>query len=848
MSDLTGKVIPVSVEDEVKDSYLNYAMSVIVSRALPDARDGLKPVHRRILFAMSEMGLHYDRENKKCARIVGDVLGKYHPHGDQSVYDALVRLAQNFSMRYPLVRGQGNFGSVDGDPPAAMRYTEAKLEKITEEILRDIKKETVDFAPNYDDSMKEPLVLPTALPNLMINGTSGIAVGMATNMAPHNLKEVCSAITAYIENPDIELKELMKHISGPDFPTGGIIFGKKGIRDAYRTGKGRVTVRSKFTLETNASGKERIIVTEIPYMVNKSNLIIRIADLVKEKKIDGISDLRDESDRDGMRIVIELKRGVIPKVILNQLFSHTSLQQNFSINNLALVNGMPKLLPLKEQIEIFVNHRKEVIIRRSRYDLRKAEERAHILEGLKIALENIDEVIRIIKESENVEKARNSLMESFSLSEIQAQAILDMRLQKITSLETRKIVEELQEVLATIKYLKELLASEQMILDLIVKETAEISDKYGDKRKTDIIADEIEEINIEDMIQKEDMVVLISNRGFIKRIPVSSYKNQGRGGKGISSAKLKNEDFVEHLFVASTHDYVLFITSEGKSFWLKVHEIPEASKASRGTVVRTLFAISPNEDINAVVSIREFSDESFIFMGTRKGLVKKVTTSSFSNAKTRGIRAIDLKPGDSLVNAVLTDGEKDIILMTRRGNALRYSEKNIRASGRTSRGVTGMKLKPGDEVTGVIAIDENDEEKILIITEYGYGKRVDYNLFQHHGTRTRGQIAYKTNEKTGEIIGAIPVKETDQLMCSSSQGTTIKIKIEEISVQGKTASGVRVVNISKPDFLVGIAKVSNDDEDDENGSDASQMTAENNGESGIETGDITEGMEEPSET
>jgi len=813
LSDISGRIIPVPIEDEIKDSYLTYAMSVIVSRALPDARDGLKPVHRRILYAMSEMGLHYDRDLKKCGRIVGDVLGKYHPHGDQSIYDALVRLAQNFSMRYTLVRGQGNFGSVDGDPPAAMRYTEAKMEKISEEILRDIKKETVDFGPNYDDSLKEPLVLPTALPNLLINGTSGIAVGMATNMAPHNLKEVCSAIIAYISNPEVELKDLMKHVTGPDFPTGGIILGRKGIKEAYHTGKGKVTVRSKFTVEVTDSGKERIIVSEIPYMVNKANLLIRIAELVKDKKIDGISDLRDESDRDGMRIVIELKRGVITKVILNQLFSLTSLQQNFNMNNLALVKGVPRLLSLKEQIEIFVKHRKEVVIRRSKYDLRKAEERAHILEGLKIALENIDEVIKIIKESENVETAREGLMKSFGLSERQAQAILDMRLQKITSLETRKIVEELEEVTALIKYLKELLASDEKILALISKETEEISEKYGDVRKTEIVSEEAEEIDVEDMIQKEDMVVLISNKGFIKRIPVSSYKNQARGGKGISSAKLKNEDFIEHLFVASTHDYILFITSEGKAFWLKVHEIPESSKTSRGIMVRTLFAISPNEDINAIVALKEFSEESFIFMGTKRGLVKKVTTSAFSNAKTRGIRAIEFNQGDSLVNAILTKGECDIMLMTRRGNALRYNEKNIRASGRTSKGVTGIKLKPEDEVTGFLSITE--EDKILIITEKGYGKRIDYNLFQPHGTRTRGQIAYKTTEKTGEIIGVISVGENDQLMCSSSQGTTIKIKVDEISIQGKTAGGVKVVNITPPDFLVSIAKVSNDDDSDE---------------------------------
>ena len=810
MSDMIGRVIPVSVEDEIKESYLNYAMSVIVSRALPDARDGLKPVHRRILYAMSEMGLHYERDYKKCGRIVGDVLGKYHPHGDQSIYDALVRLAQPFSLRYPLVKGQGNFGSVDGDPPAAMRYTEAKMEKITEEILRDIKKDTVDFGPNYDDSMKEPLVLPTALPNLLLNGASGIAVGMATNMAPHNLTEVCNAIAAVIDNPEIELKELMTHITGPDFPTGGIIFGKKGIRDAFSTGRGKITVRSKFTLETTKSGKDRIIVTEIPYMVNKSNLIIKIADLVKDKKVEGISDLRDESDRDGMRIVIELKRGAIPKVILNQLFSHTSLQQNFNVNNLALVKGMPKLLPLKEQLEIFIAHRLEVITRRTQYDLRKAEERAHILMGLKIALENIDEVIKIIKESKSVDEARSSLIKRFDFSEKQAQAILDMRLQKITSLETQKILDELAEVMAFIDYCKDLLAHEEKIYALIKEETAKIGEKYGGERTTDIVPDEIEEIDIEDMIQKEDMVVLLSNKGFIKRIPVSSYKNQGRGGKGSSSAKLKNEDFVEHLFVASTHDIILFITSEGKAFWLKVHEIPEASKNSRGTIVRTLFAISPNEDITAVMSMDKFTEDKYLFMGTVSGLVKKVTLDSFRNAKTRGIRAIGLKEGDRLSNAILTDGDNDIVIISKKGNALRYNESNIRASGRTSKGVTGMKLRADDEVAGVLSI--NEDEKILILTEYGYGKRIDYQLFQPHGTRTKGQIAYKTSEKTGEIIGVINVSDNDELMCISSQGSTIKLDVENISQQGKNASGVRVLNIVKPDFLISLAKIKKEQE------------------------------------
>ncbi|MCK4543343.1 MAG: DNA topoisomerase (ATP-hydrolyzing) subunit A, partial [Spirochaetales bacterium] len=592
MNDTTGIVIPVAIEDEIRESYLNYAMSVIVSRALPDVRDGLKPVHRRILYAMNEMGLKSDRAFKKCGRIVGDVLGKYHPHGDQSIYDALVRLAQDFSLRYPVVKGQGNFGSVDGDPPAAMRYTEAKMQKIAEKMLQDIRKETVDFGPNYDDSMTEPLVLPAALPYLLVNGTSGIAVGMATNIPPHHLGEVCDAIAAHIDNPEMTSNDLMEFVKGPDFPTGGIIFGTKGIKDACLTGRGKITVRSRFVLESTKTGRDVIIITELPYTVNKANLIIRIADLVREKKIEGISDLRDESDRDGMRIVIELKKGAIPKIILNHLFTHTSLQQNFNVNALALVNRRPKLLTLKDTIFHFINHRKEVVTRRARFDLKKAEERAHILEGLKIALENIDEVVKTIKESKNVDAARNNLREKFNLSEKQAQAILDMRLQKLTGLETKKIIEELEEVLKLIACLKDLLSSEQKILEVVKTEILEIKNTFGDERRTEIVPEEVEAIDIEDLIKKEDMVVLISNRGFIKRVPVTSYRSQGRGGKGSSSAKLKNEDFLEHIFIGSTHDYILFISSEGKAYWIKVHEIPEGSRASRGTNIKAFLAIS----------------------------------------------------------------------------------------------------------------------------------------------------------------------------------------------------------------------------------------------------------------
>jgi len=809
----TGKVIPVAIEDEMKTSYLNYAMSVIVSRALPDVRDGLKPVHRRILYAMYEMGLRSDRTFKKCGRIVGDVLGKYHPHGDMSIYDALVRLAQDFSLRYPMVNGQGNFGSVDGDPPAAMRYTEAKLQKIADDMLNDIKKETVDFGPNYDDSMIEPLVLPAAIPNLLINGASGIAVGMATNMAPHNLEEVSAAIRAYIDNPDISIEGLMEHISGPDFPTGGIIFGKSGIKKAYLTGRGKVTIRARCNLETTSKGKDIIIVTEIPYAVNKVTLITRIAELVAEKKLQGISDLRDESDRDGIRIVIELKRGAIPRVVLNKLFMNTQLQQNFNINALALVDGRPKLLTLKDQIHYFVEHRREVVTRRTEFDLKKAKEREHILLGLKIALDNIDEVIAIIKSSKTVDIARTRLRETFDLSEQQAQAILDMRLQKLTSLETQKILDELAELRAQIEYLEGLLADGQKILGVIKDETAELSERYGNSRSTEIVLEEAEKIDVEDMIKEEDMVVLISGKGFIKRLPVTAYKNQGRGGKGSSSANLKNDDFIEHLFIGSTHDYIMFITSTGKSYWMKIHEIPEGTRIARGTQIKALLSISPDEEIKAIVSLKEFSDNQYIFMGTRNGIVKKVRTSEFSNAKTRGIIAVKLDAGDALVDAVLTSGNNDVFLVTKRGNALRFHEDAVRTMGRATRGVTGIKLNGDDELAGFLSVKEG--EMMFVISEYGYGKRTNYEQFSPHGRGTRGQKAYKVTERTGELIGVLAVKEADELVCITSQGNTLKLALKNISVMGKNAQGVRVVNINKPDSVIGVARVIMEAEDNE---------------------------------
>ncbi|MBN1797073.1 MAG: DNA topoisomerase (ATP-hydrolyzing) subunit A [Spirochaetales bacterium] len=804
MSDHIGRVIPVAIEDEVKESYLNYAMSVIVSRALPDVRDGLKPVHRRILYSMNEMGLRSDRAFKKTGRIVGDVLGKFHPHGDQSIYDALVRLAQDFSLRYPLITGQGNFGSVDGDPPAAMRYTEARMAKLAEEMLRDINKNTVDFVPNYDDSLQEPFVLPANFPFLLANGTSGIAVGMATNMPPHNLTEIASAIAAVIDDEKIKDKELLHYMKGPDFPTGGIIYGTQGVKDAFKTGKGRIIVRARFVLETLKGGKEAIIVTEIPYQVNKSALIVKIAEMVKNHRIDGISDLRDESDRNGIRIVIELRRGAIPKVTLNQLFSNTQLQVSFNVNNIALVEGKPKLVNLKALISCFIKHRKEVVIRRSKYDLKKAQEREHILEGLKTALDNIDEVIKIIKQSKTVDIARKSLMQRFKFSKIQAQAILDMRLQKLTSLETQKILDELAEIKKLIAYLKDLLSSEKKILAVVKQETQEIAKKYGDARKTEIVEAEVEKLDIEDLIVKEDMVILISNKGFIKRLPLSAYKRQHRGGKGSSSSKLKDEDFITQIFIASTHDYILFVTSEGKAYWLKVHEIPEGSKISRGQNIKALLALSENEDITTCASLADFTEDNFVFMVTSKGVVKKVKTSDFSNARQRGIIAINLDQDDKLIGANLSQGNEDIILITRNGYALRFKEKTVRPTGRTSRGVTGIRLSANDLVIAALTVQK--DEQMVLISENGFGKRILYDNFKSHGRATKGQICYKTNEKTGKLSSALSIRKKDDLICITSLGNTIKLKLKSIPEMGKSAIGVCIVKTNENDWIVGIAR------------------------------------------
>lgn len=807
-----GTLIPIPIDTEVKRAYIDYSMSVIVSRALPDVRDGLKPVHRRILYAMEERGLRYSGATRKCAKIVGDVLGSYHPHGDASVYDALVRLGQDFSLRYPVIKPQGNFGSIGGDPPAAYRYTEAKMERLAEPMVDDIKKDTVDFIPNFDESTVEPTVLPAKFPFLLANGSSGIAVGMATNMPPHNLREIAAAVSAYIDNPDITIDELCSYIKGPDFPTGGVIFGRKGIMQAYKTGRGKITVRGRFTIEVDSKGKETIVFTEVPYQVNTTTLCSRIGELARDKVIDGITGINDESsDRTGLRIVIDLKRGAIAKVVLNQLFARTALQSSFGVINLALVKGRPEILTLKGLISHFVEHRNEVVTRRTRFDLKKAEERAHILRALIVAIDNIDEVISIIRSSRDTQTAKNRLMERFSFDDVQSQAIVDMQLKRLTSLEIEDLRKELSELEALIVHLKDLLDHPEKILQIIKDETNGLAEKFGDDRRTDIVADEVEQINIEDLIREEEMVILISNLGYIKRIPVTAYKSQGRGGKGSNSAKLAEDDFINQIFIASTHDYVVFITNEGKAYWVKVHEIPEASRASRGAHIKSLLAVSVNEEITTVVSLKGFSENEYLFMATAAGVVKKVQTIEFQNAKTRGIIAIRLDDGDKLVTATLTSGKNEVMLISRKGQALRIDEEEVRCMGRASRGVIGLKLASGDELVGALLL--NTEEKMLLVTESGYGKRVDYDEFSAHGRGTGGQRVYEITEKTGEIIGCISVLDTDEVVCITSQGKTLRVPAVSIANQRRNSSGVRVLNIDPPDMVIGIDRVANEDKE-----------------------------------
>lgn len=823
-----GTLIKIPIEEEVKKAYIDYSMSVIVQRALPDVRDGLKPVHRRIMYAMDTLHLDSGGKTKKCATIVGEVLGHYHPHGDASVYDALVRLGQNFAQRYTTVIPQGNFGSIGGDPPAAYRYTEAKMSKITEEMVSDISKNTVDMVSNFDDTTKEPAVLPGSFPFLLCNGTTGIAVGMATNMPTHNLREVAAAICAYIDNPEISIDELMKYIKGPDFPTGGIIYGRDGIKKAYRTGRGRVTIRSKFTIETDKKGREKIVFTEVPYGVNTTTIIKKINDLKENKVIDGIVDANDESsDTDGMRLVVELKKGTVTKLVLNQLFAKTDLQSNFGIINLALVpkekEGVPprydepgyltlpaiylkpEVLNLKQLIGHYVSHRDEVITRRTIYDLKVAKHRMHILEALITAINNIDEVIKIIRGSESTEIAKLSLEKRFNFDDEQAQAIVDMQLKRLTHLQIEDLQKEIKELQAWIDYLQDLLEHHEKILNLIKEDVNKLAEKYGDDRRTDIIADEVEQINVEDMIKEEDMVVMISKLGYMKRVSVTQYKKQSRGGTGSNSASLIEDDYVNQLFIGSTHDHILFVTNIGKAYWIKVHEIPESSKNARGTNIKSLIAIGADEEITTVVTLREFSEDQYLFMTTANGIVKKVQTSEFSNAKTRGIIGLKLRDGDKLISAIPTDGESEVLLVTRRGKALRFSEKDVRCMGRASSGIKGMKLSEGDEISGAIKIEADDS--ILLLTEKGYGKRVKFENFNPHGRGTGGQKIFGNTDSRGEIVGVLAVSDKDEIVCMTSQGKTLRVTAETITQQGNQSTGVKVVKVSEPDFLVGFDKV-----------------------------------------
>ncbi|MCS6289545.1 MAG: DNA gyrase subunit A [Nitrospira sp.] len=785
----------IAIEDEMRSSYLDYAMSVIVGRALPDVRDGLKPVHRRILHGMNEMGLAANRPYRKSAKIVGEIMGNYHPHGDSAIYDTLVRMAQNFNMRYMLVDGQGNYGSMDGDAAAAMRYTEARLTKLAEELLADIEKETVDFGPNYDESRVEPLVLPSRVPNLLVNGAGGIAVGYATNIPTHNLGEVIEGLLLLLENPDVTIAQLMKKIPGPDFPTAGFIYGTAGIKDAYETGRGLLTVRAKVAIETDErTDRERLIITEIPYQVNKSKLIEKIADLAQEDRVTGISDIRDESDREGVRVVIELKRNEIPLVVLNNLYKHSQLQTTFGVNMLALVNNRPEVLNLKRILEAFVEHRREVVVRRTAYDLRKAEERAHILEGLKIALDNLDAVIALIRRSQSPDVARTGLMQQFRLSEIQANAILEMRLQRLTQLERDKLVEEYREVLKTIEYLRSVLGSEALVRQIIRDELIEIKDKYQDERRTKIVKEEAE-LTLEDLIAEEEVVVTISHAGYIKRNAVTLYRAQRRGGKGKIAMGIKEEDFVETLFTASTHDSLLFFTDAGKVYWLKVHEIPEASRAAKGKALVNLLALSKDEKVTASLPVKEFRADRFIIMGTKQGVIKKTELAAYSNPRQGGIIALSLDAGDKLIGVDLTDGQREILLGTKQGITIRFKEEDVRAMGRTAHGVRGITLETGDEVIGMETITPDSTTAILTVTEGGYGKRTPVNEYRVQGRGGKGIISVKTTERNGPAVGFLQVRDEDEIMLMAAQGKVLRCKVDDIREIGRNTQGVRLLDM-----------------------------------------------------
>ncbi|MDG1433642.1 MAG: DNA gyrase subunit A [Saprospiraceae bacterium] len=836
-----GKIIPVNIEDEMKSAYIDYSMSVIVSRALPDVRDGLKPVHRRVLFGMTELGLSYNKAHKKSARIVGEVLGKYHPHGDTSVYDAMVRMAQSWSLRYPLVDGQGNFGSMDGDSPAAMRYTEARLKRISDEILSDLNKETVDFQLNFDDTLKEPTVLPTKVPNLLINGASGIAVGMATNMLPHNLTEVVNGVIATLENPDITIEELMQFITAPDFPTGGMIYGYNGVRDAFHTGRGRVIVRGKAEIQTGKSGKETIIISEIPYQVNKASLVMKIADLVNDKKVIGISDVRDESDRTGMRIVVEVKRDAMANVILSQLFKYTPLQSSYGVNNIALVKGRPVLLNLKDMLQEFVEFRIEVIVRRTQYELRKAEERAHILEGLLIAIDNLDEVIKLIRASKTVEEAKNGLIARFELSEIQAKAILEMRLQKLTGLERDKVRAEFDELMKTITNLKEILGSIDLQKGIAKEELEDIKERYGDERRTEINLQGDGEINIEDLIADEEVIITISHLGYIKRTKSSEYRKQGRGGRGSRGSKTRDEDYIEHMFVATTHNYLLLFTENGRCHWLRVYEIPEATKTSSGRVIQNLLSIPKEDKVKAYIKIVDLNDEEFvknnyIVFGTRKGIIKKTLVEAFSRPRANGINAITINEGDSLLEAKLTNGNSEILMAIKSGRAIRFNETNVRPMGRSAAGVRGIRLADeNDEMVGLICVDLEDKETtIMVVSEKGNGKRTELEDYRVTNRGGKGVKTIQVTEKTGSLVALKAVKDEDDLIITSKEGIMIRIGVNEIRVMGRATQGVRVIRLDDKDGIADVAVISESEEEEIQVSESTDVTADQVSESNKE--------------
>ncbi|KAF5076134.1 DNA gyrase subunit A [anaerobic digester metagenome] len=824
------RIIQINIEEEMKSAYIDYSMSVIVSRALPDVRDGLKPVHRRVLFGMSELGLNPGKPYKKSARIVGEVLGKYHPHGDSSVYEAMVRMAQHWSMRYPFVDGQGNFGSVDGDSPAAMRYTEARLTKIAEETLADLEKDTVDFRLNFDDSLEEPTVLPTRIPTLLVNGASGIAVGMATNMAPHNISEVVDATCAYIDNREITIDELLRYVKGPDFPTGAIIYGIQGVKEAYHTGRGRVVIRSKTEVEQTSSGRTRIVVSEIPYMVNKAEMIKKIADLINEKKLDGISYINDESDRQGTRVVIILKKEAVANVVLNNLYKYSQLQSTFSINNIALVDGRPKMLNLKDLVELFVKHRHEVILRRTRFELDQAEKRAHILEGLLIAIDHIDEVISIIRSAQTPDEARENLMTRFNLSDIQARSIIDMRLRSLTGLERDKVKEEYNELLKQIDYFKQILQDEVLQNQIIKDELLEVKAKYGDARRTQIVPN-AEEFNPEDFYADEDVVITISRLGYIKRTPLTEYRTQARGGVGTKGSNTRDEDFIEHLYIASMHNTMLFFTEKGKCFWLKVYDIPEGSKASKGRAMQNLINIESDDNVKAIINVKKLTDldyiqNNFIILCTKKGIIKKTSLEAYSRPRQNGVLAITVREGDQLLEACLTNGTDHVILAAKDGKAIRFPENIVRAIGRTGSGVRGISIANSDEVIGMVCVNESNESDILVVSENGYGKRSSLDDYRITNRGGKGVKTLNITDKTGKLIAIKSVTDNDDLMIINKSGITIRLSVSEMRVTGRATQGVKLINLRKGDSIAAVANVEKGEDEPQDGEIIDQAVAD----------------------